>query len=312
MLSEAKNMDDILHIRDIAEAARVYAKAAKLGLENQNEAAEIKIRAERKAGEMLAQMPKAEGGQPYQEKNSTGNIVLPVDTPTLSDLGIEKMQSSRWQMVASLPEDEFEELITETKANKKELTTSAIIKEVQKEKREQMHEDKRKRELPAGKYAVIYADPPWQYDNSGFDEAADNQYPTMPLDEICAIPVFDLSDDATVIFMWATNPLLPEALQVLTSWGFKYKTNMAWIKDKGRGKGWYLKSKHELLLIGVKDNTPHPQERPDSCFEADRGSTHSKKPMLAYEIIESMYPGNKIELFARNTREGWDCWGNEV
>lgn len=191
------------------------------------------------------------------------------------------------------------------------ISISEAFKNINKQKRERMHEEKRTRELPTGKYAVIYADPPWQYDNSGFNESADNQYPTMPLDEICELPISNLADETTVLFLWATNPLLPEALKVLESWGFEYKTNMAWIKDAGRGKGWYLKSKHELLLIGVKSETPHPVERPDSCFEADRGNVHSRKPEKAYEIIESMYPGNKVELFARNSREGWDSWGNE-
>ena len=198
----------------------------------------------------------------------------------------------------------------------KSITDGAVsiadaFKNINKQKRERMHEEKRTRELPTGKYAVIYADPPWQYDNSGFNESADNQYPTMPLDEICELPIGDLADETTVLFLWATNPLLPEALQVMASWGFEYKTNIAWIKDAGRGKGWYLKSKHELLLIGVKSETPHPIERPDSCFEADRGNVHSRKPEKAYEIIESMYPGNKVELFSRVERDGWDSWGNE-
>jgi len=167
------------------------------------------------------------------------------------------------------------------------------------------------RELPKGTYRVIYADPPWRYDNSGFDESADSQYPTMPVADICALPISDLATPGTVLFIWATNPLLPEALQVLTAWGFTYKTNIAWIKDRGRGKGWFLKSKHELLLIGTRDETPHPLEKPDSCFEADRGPIHSRKPEKAYEIIESMYPGPRIELFARRVRPGWDAWGNE-
>lgn len=125
MLAEAKSLDDILHIRDFAEAARVYAQAAKLGLENQNEAAEVKIRAERKAGEMLAKMPMNEGGRPSE----TSNVMLPViDTPTLADLGIERMQSSRWQTIASLPEDVFEEHIQEVKAEGKELTSAGLVR----------------------------------------------------------------------------------------------------------------------------------------------------------------------------------------
>ena len=77
------------------------------------------------------------------------------------------------------------------------------------------------------------------------------------------------------------------------------------------GKGWYLKSKHELLIIATRENSSHPLIRPDSCFEANRGRVHSRKPEIAYQIIEDMYPGNKIELFARSNHHGWDSWGNE-
>jgi len=135
MLAEAKSLDDILNIRDIAEAARVYAQAARLGLENQNEAAEIKIRAERRAGEMLAQMPKNKGADGSIVTGSTMEQVTVMDsTPTLADLGIERKQSFRWQMIASLPEDEFEEHIQETKAEGKEQTSAGVLKIVQKEK----------------------------------------------------------------------------------------------------------------------------------------------------------------------------------
>lgn len=167
--------------------------------------------------------------------------------------------------------------------------------------------------LPVGKYQVLYADPPWQYSNSGFEESAESQYPTMPMVDICQMEIAQLCAPETVLFLWATNPLLPDAMLVLDAWGFEYKTNIAWVKDRGRGKGWYLKSKHELLLIGTKPNTPHPRQRPDSCFEAERGSVHSRKPEMVYDIIESMYGGPYVELFARESgREGWSSWGNEV
>ena len=192
-----------------------------------------------------------------------------------------------------------------------EMSIPEAKKEIKKVERLKMHEDKRMRSLPNGKYSVIYADPPWQYDNSGFNESADNQYPTMPIDEICDLPIEQLADNATVLFLWATNPLLIEALRVMREWGFEYKTNMAWIKDAGRGKGWFLKSKHELLLIGTRPGSPHPAYRPDSCFEADRGNVHSRKPNLAREIIEQMYSGKKIELFAREKYNDWEVWGNE-
>jgi len=190
------------------------------------------------------------------------------------------------------------------------VSISDAFKSINKEKRERMHEEKRTRELPVGKYAVIYADPPWQYDNSGLKTSAENQYPTMPLEDICGLPIADLVSDTSVLFLWATNPLLPEALKVVESWGFTYKTNLVWIKGSGAGIGWFEKSAHEILIIAVRKNTPHPDERPVSYFEAQR-TIHSQKPEIAYRIIESMYPGNKLELFARNSREGWDLWGNE-
>ena len=177
--------------------------------------------------------------------------------------------------------------------------------------REVKHAEKRSRALPDGKYSVVYADPPWQYSNSGFDSSAENHYPTMPVDEICNIPIQPMTTDTTVLFLWATNPLLPDAMKVIRAWGFEYKTNIVWIKSTTIGMGWFLKSKHELLLIATKSNTPHPQMKPESCFETEKISIHSRKPEIAYEIIESMYPGKKIELFARISRDGWDSWGNE-
>lgn len=166
--------------------------------------------------------------------------------------------------------------------------------------------------LPEGIYSVIYADPPWQYGNVSFMETAGHHYSTMQLEDICELPINKLANDETVLFLWATNPLLFEALQVLSAWGFQYKTNIAWVKDRGRGVGWFLRSRHELLLIGTRDNTPHPKYRPDSCFIQKRPQRHSQKPNRAYEIIERMYPGKKIELFARTQRDGWEVWGNEI
>jgi len=166
--------------------------------------------------------------------------------------------------------------------------------------------------LPEGIFSVIYADPPWQYDNVSFSETASHQYPTMLLDDICDLPIGKLANDETVLFLWATNPLLIEALKVLSVWGFQYKTNIAWVKDRGRGVGWFSRSRHELLLIGTMENTPHPKYRPDSCFIEKRPPRHSQKPNRAYEIIERMYPGKKIELFARTKRKGWEAWGDEV
>lgn len=165
---------------------------------------------------------------------------------------------------------------------------------------------------PKRKYAVIYADPPWRYDFSATDaRAIENQYPTMDAAEIARLEV-PAADDA-VLFMWATNPKLTQAFEVLEGWGFDYVTNMVWVKDR-IGMGYYARSRHELLLIAKRGKlaVPEPSNRPDSVIEAER-TKHSAKPDLVYELLDGMYPGlPKVELFCRTPRDGWDAWGNEV
>lgn len=167
--------------------------------------------------------------------------------------------------------------------------------------------------LPEGVYDLIYADPPWQYEHPISDSRAiENQYPTMTTDEICALPVGDRAADDCVLLLWATNPKLPDALRVIEAWGFTYRTNFVWVKDK-IGMGYYARQRHELLLVAVRGTpgTPDPSARPDSVIEAPRGA-HSAKPHRVYAMIERMYPhARRLELFARNTRDGWAGWGAE-
>lgn len=158
---------------------------------------------------------------------------------------------------------------------------------------------------------MIYADPPWRYSFSkSSSRKIENQYPTMPLKDICALPVADIAAENCVLFLWGTSPKLPEAMEVLTSWGFNYTTCGVWRKDK-IGMGYYFRQQHELLLIGTRGshNTPPPPSRPSSVLEGPR-TRHSAKPESAYEAIERMYPERtKIELFARIARPGWTRWG---
>ena len=168
--------------------------------------------------------------------------------------------------------------------------------------------------FPEGKYGVIYADPPWQYDfNVDSADDVENHYPTMPLEAICALDVENLAADDCVLMLWATSPKLLEALAVMEAWGFSYRTNMVWVKNS-IGPGYYARARHELLLIGKRGNPPipEPSNRPDSVLESPRGK-HSAKPPEYYQIIESMYPGvPKVELFCRTPQLGWAVWGNEA
>jgi len=243
-----------------------------------------------------------------QHRMQVARNIVPEVKDTIRNTEIANSTTQLLELARLTPEKQVEVAKSITDGA---VSISDAFKSINKERRERMHEEKRTRELPTGKYAVIYADPPWQYDNSGLKTSAESQYPTMPLEDICGLPIKELSSDTSVLFLWATNPLLPEALKVVDSWGFTYKTNLVWIKGSGAGIGWFEKSAHEILMIAVRENTPHPKERPVSYFEEAR-TIHSKKPERAYEIIESMYPGNKIELFARSNRPGWVVWGNEV
>ena len=163
-------------------------------------------------------------------------------------------------------------------------------------------------------YGVIYADPPWKYETfseNGMDRSADNHYPTMSMFDMLTLDV-PAADDC-VMFMWATVPMLPEALDLLDSWGFEYKSHIAWIKDR-QGTGYWTRNKHELLLIGTKGKVPAPAmgTQPPSVIELPLGR-HSEKPTFFADMIASLYPTTpKLEMFARVGRVGWDVVGNEA
>lgn len=168
------------------------------------------------------------------------------------------------------------------------------------------------------KYAVIYADPPWQYtsgDQHGIDEqhtVLGDHYPSMSLTEICAMPVKAAAQDNAVLFLWVTSPLLEEAFDVIRAWGFEYKTSMVWDKV-AHNVGNYVSVRHELLLICIRGTTPKVPKLVDSVYEEER-TEHSRKPQYFRDLIDELYSdGKRVELFARGEpADGWDSWGDEV
>ncbi len=171
--------------------------------------------------------------------------------------------------------------------------------------------------LPDGVFDVIYADPPWKYDlplrgspNSHYDIMSNEDIYNLNVE---GVSIQDKITEDSILFLWATNPKLTEALSVVKKWGFDYKTNLVWVKDK-IGTGYYVRGQHELLLISTKGKIPPPIEknRFSSVLTAPR-KKHSAKPEEVYEIIEVMYPNRRyLELFARNQRENWTSWGLEA
>ena len=168
------------------------------------------------------------------------------------------------------------------------------------------------------KYPVILADPPWKfevYDPETAERTPDTHYPTLSIDEICALPVADLATADAALFLWCTSPHLPDALDVIEAWGFTYRSQIVWVKTGcPPGLGRWVRNQHEILLIAARGDMRAPLEsnRPPSVIHAPRRE-HSRKPDEAHEVIERMYPDlPKIELFARHARPGWDAWGNEA
>jgi N6-adenosine-specific RNA methylase IME4 len=312
-LAEAVRIDDVRQIRNLAVAAEAYARQAK-DFEMLNNATEIRERAERRAGELLTEM-RERGERQGDGKPSRGATVS-----RLTDLGITKTQSSRWQAKAKLSEDDFEQHVARVKRQTVRAAAQDTVEVKRRRRAEKEAQLAAATEAAAAQigrrlYGVIYADPPWRFEPyhrvTGQDRAADNHYPTMTLETIKMLTV-PAADDC-VLFLWSTVPMLPQALDVMTSWSFKYRSHFVWIKDRA-GTGYWNRNQHELLLIGTRGDIPAPApgEQYSSVIEAPRGR-HSVKPFHFTEMIEEMFPNlPRLEMFAREMRAGWDSWGNEL
>jgi len=169
-------------------------------------------------------------------------------------------------------------------------------------------------------YKVIYADPPWNYrDKHRGHGGAEDHYATMTTDETCMLDVEDLVDRDALLFLWATFPNLPEALQVMHYWGFTYKTQaFTWIKTYPRngkpvmGMGSYTRSNAEVCLLGLKGRKWNLARNVSSVIIAPRGQHSAKPPEVRERIVQLCGDVPRVELFARERVPGWDCWGLEV
>jgi N6-adenosine-specific RNA methylase IME4/ParB-like chromosome segregation protein Spo0J len=218
--------------------------------------------------------------------------------------------------LAKLPEPTQHQLIARAKAGQRVLV-KVEVRKMQRDRRVLELADATEtasRELGRDVYTVIYADCPWQYDNIPMGDVAravEEHYPTMAIEEICALPIPAARD--CCLFLWATIPLLEKAFTVMNAWGFNYRSAIAWKKDK-TGIGYWTRSQLEILLIGTRGNipTPAPGDQLPAIIEAPR-KRHSEKPDEFAEHIERLFPKvPKLEMFARKARPGWDAWGNEA
>ena len=317
-LAEAKDIREVKSIRDQGQAAIRWAKSRRdIGTEAINEATEIVLRAERRLGEMLKET--VDRGRPKK-----GNTLLP-----LSDHGITKMQSSRWQAAAAVPEKKFEEYLFEVRQTEETPTSAAVVKMGRQATNRKtwakpgtVHEgvcSTLQELIDAGKkFRCIYADPPWQYGNqstraacTGLDAKNAKHYDTMTVEEICAEPVADVTAPDAHLHLWTTNSFLPHAFRVIEAWGFEYRSCFVWVKRQ-MGIGNYWRVSHEFMLLGIRgEATNFLANDETSWLEADR-TKHSRKPYEVRRKIERVSPGPYLEMYGREMVPGWTVYGNQI
>ena len=225
-------------------------------------------------------------------------------------------------IMKQLARDEGGHLTPEARAHIKSLSKEIRADEQKKklERRVQREAElgAKQKALPEAKFGVILADPEWSFEPyseaTGMDRAADNHYPTSATEIIAARPVADIAADDCVLFLWATVPMIKDALRVMEAWGFEYKSLAVWGKDRV-GTGYWFRNKCELLLVGTRGNIPAPAmgTQWESLIMAPVGA-HSAKPEAFLEMIEAYFPSlPKIELNRRGpARLNWSAWGLEA
>jgi N6-adenosine-specific RNA methylase IME4 len=174
------------------------------------------------------------------------------------------------------------------------------------------------------KYGVIYADPPWSFRNwsaKGTGRNAISHYDCLDFSTLASLPIGDFAADDCALFLWATDPLLPRAFELIEAYGFEYKTvAFYWVKlnasaknnaDYFTGLGYWTRANPEQCLLATRGKPPRRAKNVRRLV-VEKRREHSRKPDCVRERIERLVAGPYLELFARESKQGWDCWGNQV
>jgi N6-adenosine-specific RNA methylase IME4 len=328
-LAEAKSIDEAKEIRDQAIAMAAYARQAK-NRDLEADALEIRLRATRRL-DQLRQAQKAtiglnEGGRP----SKTGVSETPV-LPTLASQGIDKNLAKQARVLGALSDQQFETAV----ADARDAVTRKLKTVIRGLDIVQVRDGTYSPAISSGgtvadlramadagkRFGVIYADPPWSFEvYTGKDKqrSAERYYDTMSLDDIKALPVNNLAAEDCALFLWAVNPELPGALDVIRSWGFEYKTvGFTWVKQNRGGEGLFMglgywtRANAESCLLATRGSPPRMAKDVPQVVMAPLAE-HSHKPEEIRRRIERLVPGPYLELFARRAVEGWTVWGNEI
>lgn len=312
-IAEAKSIDEVKDVRNKAEALRCYARQAK-NRQLEIDAAEIRMRAERKLGQIMAAQKEVvglhEGGRPKK----TGSKSDPVSVATLADAGIDKHLADRARKMAAVPEAKYEAAIGEWRdrvADETLRVTSNLLLAGERAQAEAI-----KPATPSGRYEVIVIDPPWDMQKIERDVRPNQtwfDYPPMSEDELSAFDVASMAADDCHLFCWTTQKFMPVALRLVDAWGFRYVLQFVWHKPGGFQPFGLPQYNCEFALYARK-GAPRFSTTKDfnTCFEAPRRE-HSRKPDFFYDMVRRVTDSrSRIDVFSREAREGFDQFGNET
>lgn len=164
--------------------------------------------------------------------------------------------------------------------------------------------------------SIVVADPAWRFSSNSVAKPGRNamrHYPCMKDEEIAALPVSDWTEPNALLFMWTTAPMLARSMPILDAWGFRYVSQIVWVKGR-IGTGFWVRNRHEIVLIGKRGKFPCPRPAPfmDSVITEPQRE-HSRKPEALQDQIDAAWPDAvKLEMFARRPRKGWQAWGNDT
>lgn len=314
----AKSFDEVKNIADRAEAMRAYARQAK-NKDLEIDAAEIRIRAEHRLGEMIRQQKETVGLATGAK--GVGPNAVPEryrNKPTLAEAGIDKKLSARAQKLAAMPMEIFEGMLKDQRENYRAgnaiLVPGMLRDNARKETIERLDELAAREVIePTGIYDTIVIDPPWAIQKIERD-CRPNQvgldYPTMDENELKDLKI--PSADDCHVFLWTTQKFLPMAFRLLETWGLKYVCAFVWKKPGGFQPVGQPQYNCEFALYARKGTPTFIDTKAFStCFEAPRGR-HSEKPAEFYDMVRRVTAGRRLDMFSRRSIEGFDGWGNEA
>lgn len=302
LIGKVKLKSQIAAIKAITKIEESFA-AKEAALADTQDLAEELLYAEARMGEMLATIDKTNSRLRGADRGSQHGTTVKTLPPA-----IDKKESHHAQQLHK-HEDTIAQVVAEAREKGEVPVRQHVLRRIEQEKPKPKTPP-----LPEGVFNVVYADPPWCYGDKLIEGygAAEHHYPSMTIEELCAMKIKNIVAQDAALFLWVTSPLLDECWPVIRAWGFEYRSSFIWDKVK-HNYGHYNSVRHELLLVCTRGSfLPQNKKLFDSVQSIERSDKHSEKPEEFRKIIEAMYPeGKYLELFARKQTHGWTTYGDD-